>query len=54
MHIAAHGQMETGEIVLAPSAARASQIPAVEDFLLRMSDVISLQIRAKLVVLSCS
>lgn len=40
--------METGEIVLAPNAARASQIPAVEDFLLRMSDVIGLQIRAKL------
>ena len=32
--------METGEIVLAPNAARASQIPAVEDFLLRTSDVI--------------
>ena len=53
VHIAAHGRMETGEIALAPNTARASQIPAKEDFLLSMKDVMSVQIRARLVVLSC-
>ena len=53
IHIAAHGRMETGEIALAPNIARASQIPANEDFLLTMKDVTSAQIRARLVVLSC-
>ena len=53
IHIAAHGRMETGEILLAPNTTRASQIPANEDFLLTMKDVTSAHIRAKLVVLSC-
>ena len=53
VHIAAHGSMETGEIVLAANATRASQIPVEEDFLLRMSDVMTVQMRANLVVLSC-
>ena len=53
IHIAAHGDMKTGEIVLAPNTTRASQIPANEDFLLTMKDVTSAHIRAKLVVLSC-
>ena len=53
VHIAAHGRMETGEIALAPNTTRASQIPAKEDFLLTMKDVMSVQIRARLVVLSC-
>jgi len=53
VHIAAHGRMETGEIALAPNPTRASQIPAEEDFVLRMSDVMRVQMRAGLVVLSC-
>ena len=53
IHIAAHGDTETGEIALAPNTTRASQIPANEDFLLTMKDVTSAHIRAKLVVLSC-
>ena len=53
VHIAAHGRMETGEIVLAPNRTRESQIPVEEDFLLTMSDVMRVQMRAGLVVLSC-
>ena len=53
VHIAAHGRMETGEIALAPNPTRASQIPVVEDFLLTMSDVMRVQMRAGLVELSC-
>ena len=53
IHIAAHGRMSTGEIALAPNTTGASQIPEEEDFLLRMKDVKSAQIRARLVVLSC-
>ena len=53
VHIAAHGRMETGEIALAPNTTRASKIPANEDFLLTMKDVMSVQMRARLVVLSC-
>ena len=53
VHIAAHGRMETGEIALAPSPTRASQIPTEKDFLLTMKDVLSVRIRARLVVLSC-
>ncbi len=53
VHIAAHGRMETGEIALAPNTTRTSQIPVEEDFILTMKDVMSVQIRARLVVLSC-
>ena len=53
VHIAAHGSMETGEIALAPNSTRSSQIPAREDYLLTMKDVLNVQIRARLVVLSC-
>ena len=45
--------METGEIALAANPTRASQIPVQEDFLLTMSDVMRVQMRAGLVVLSC-
>ena len=53
VHIAAHGNMETGEIALAPNTARSSPIPEKEDYLLTMKDVLKAQIRARLVVLSC-
>ena len=53
VHIAAHGCMETGEIALAPNTRRASETPVEEDFLLTMGDVMGVQLRARLVVLSC-
>ena len=53
VHIAAHGHMETGEIALSPSPERKSQTPAEEDYMLTMADVMSVKLRAKLVVLSC-
>ena len=53
VHIAAHGSMETGEIALAPNPTRASQIPVKKDYLLTMSDVMRVQMQARLVVLSC-
>ena len=54
VHIAAHSKMETGEIALAPNTTRSSLIPVKEDYLLTMKDVLKAQIRARLVVLSCS
>ena len=65
VHIAAHGRKETGEIVLAPnpgwekrceqsSRSRArNKGPKEEDYILKMSDVQAVKLRAKLVVLSC-
>ena len=53
VHIAAHGHMETGEIALAPNPTRAFQNPIEEDFLLTMKDVLNVQLRTRLVVLSC-
>ncbi|KAL9981566.1 hypothetical protein ACROYT_G010284 [Oculina patagonica] len=53
VHIAAHGCMETGEIALTPNPERTSSIPTVEDYILKMADVLSAKMRARLVVLSC-
>ena len=53
VHIAAHGCQETGEIALAPNPERTSQIPKKEDYILTMSDVQAVRVRARLVVLSC-
>ena len=53
IHLAAHGRIETGEIALAPNTSRKSRIPKEEDFVLTMSDVLSVGLRARLVVLSC-
>ena len=53
VHIAAHGCQRTGEIALAPDNKRKSQIPKEEDFILKMSDVQTISLRARLVVLSC-
>lgn len=56
VHIAAHGRMERGEIVLAPNSAsrvRSSQVSSEEDYLLTISDVLSVKLTARLVVLSC-
>ncbi|KAL9981523.1 hypothetical protein ACROYT_G010233 [Oculina patagonica] len=53
VHIAAHGRMETGEIALTPDPKRISLIPTEDDYILTMADVLSVQLRARLVVLSC-
>ena len=53
VHIAAHGRMETGEVALSPNPERKSQIPPEEDYMLTMTDVMNVKLRAKLVVLSC-
>ena len=53
VHIAAHGRMATGEIALAPNPSPVSRSPGQEDFVLTMRDVLSAEMRAKLVVLSC-
>ena len=52
IHIAAHGNAERGEIALAPPASTTG-IPQEEDYLLKMSDIAKVKVRAKLVVLSC-
>ena len=53
VHIAAHGRMETGEIALTPDPGRTLLIPTEDDYVLTMKDVLSVQLRARLVVLSC-
>jgi len=53
IHFAAHGFEEEGEIVLAPNVGTRNKIPKEEDYLLTMSDISKVRLRAKLVVLSC-
>ena len=52
IHLAAHGNPERGEICLSPNRAT-DNIPQEEDYLLTMSEISQVQLRAKLVVLSC-
>ena len=52
-HIAAHGSDETGEILLAPNPGWTSRVPAKKYYILTMSDVQAVRLRARLVVLSC-
>jgi len=52
IHFAAHGKAERGEIALAPLPP-SNGIPQEEDYLLTMADISKVQLRAKLVVLSC-
>ena len=53
IHFAAHGDVERGEIALAPILRTPYKIPEDEEYLLTMSDISQVQLRAKLVVLSC-
>ena len=62
VHIAAHGRKDTGEIALAPnpgweehcSTSKANEkSPKEEDYMLKISDIQDVKLRAKLVVLSC-
>ena len=52
VHFAAHGNADRGEIALSPVGST-NGIPQEEDYLLTMSDIAQVQLRAKLVVLSC-
>ena len=52
IHIAAHGDAERGEIALSPHRP-INRFPEEEDYLLTMSEISQVQLRAKLVVLSC-
>ncbi|XP_078370535.1 uncharacterized protein LOC144654306 [Oculina patagonica] len=52
VHFAAHGDAERGEIALCPPRP-ITKIPVEEEYLLTMSDISRVQLRAKLVVLSC-
>ena len=52
IHFAAHGNAERGEIALSPVRST-NRIPEEEEYLLTMSDISQVQLRAKLVVLSC-
>ena len=53
IHLAAHGDAERGEIALAPSFRSPNSIPRESLYLLTTSDIAKVQLRAKLVVLSC-
>ena len=53
VHIATHGSAETGDICLAPNPSRKYRKPEKEDYMLKMSDIKALTLRARLVVLSC-
>ena len=52
VHFAAHCNAERGEIALSPQCFT-NGIPHEEDYLLTMSDISQVRLRAKLVVLSC-
>ena len=52
IHIAAHGDEVTGQIVLSPNPEW-TLFPKEEDYILKMSDVQAANLRARLVVLSC-
>ena len=53
VHIAAYGKKKTGEIALAPTHIWESKTPVEEDYILRISDIQAVKLRAILVVLSC-
>ncbi|XP_022777772.1 tetratricopeptide repeat protein 28-like isoform X2 [Stylophora pistillata] len=52
IHFAAHGYAERGEIALCP-VRTTNDIPQEEEYLLTMADESKVQLKAKLVVLSC-
>ena len=53
VHIAAHGDIKAGEIPLAPNLARTLTTAKEKYYMLTMSDVQAVQLRARLVVFSC-
>ena len=53
IHFACHGNAERGEILLAPPSLSDKKPAPEEDYLLTMENISKVQLRAKLVVLSC-
>ena len=56
IHIAAHGEPNSGEIILAPYRSQGQSIsshPSQESFLLTQEDIINISVKARLVVLCC-
>ena len=56
IHIAAHGDRERGEILLAPNPnvkEQSSSFPKEESYLLKEQNILDINIRARLVVLCC-
>ena len=56
IHIAAHGERNSGEIILAPNRSSGQSIsshPTPESFLLTQKDIINISVKARLVVLCC-
>ena len=53
IHIATHGEAQTGEVLLAPNPKRTLDIAKGEDCILTMAKVLTVGVRARLVVLSC-
>ena len=53
IHIAAHGEAQTGEVLLAPNPKRTSDIAKGEGCILTMAEVLTVGVRARLYVLSC-
>ena len=52
LHIAAHGKFP-GKIILTPNETSTGGLPRQDDYILDMSDVMKIGVRAQLVVLSC-
>ena len=52
IHIAANADENTGEIALSPNPGWTSRFPLKKDYILKMSDVQAVNLRARLVVLS--
>ena len=56
IHIAAHGEPNNGEIILAPYGCQGQAVsshPTQESFLLTQEDIINISVKARLVVLCC-
>ena len=53
IHIAAHGEAQTGEVLLAPNPKRTSDIAKGEGCILTMAEVLTVGVRARLYVLRC-
>ena len=53
IHIAAHGNKRTKEIVLSANPGWTSQFPKEEDYFLEMSDDQAANLRARLVIFNC-
>ena len=56
IHIAAHGETNQGEIMLAPNFSQAQpcfSIPKPESYLLTQRDILNISVQARLVVLCC-